>query len=139
MSDQKQDSRRRAADPTGIQFESKPQKPISIPLSQPVKGADLISSGTFSASLFSSPPAKRKPSFLGVVRRMAKLYSRGQLLAVLTLRLVKQLPIIINIRMNVEAPGDETVRSPDPSKTKTLEVIKSQKNLNSATYFNVHE
>lgn len=31
------------------------------------------------------------------------------------------------------------MRSPDPGKNKTLEVIKSQKNLNSATYFTMQE
>jgi hypothetical protein len=35
--------------------------------------------------------------------------------------------------------GDDTIQSPEYSKNKTLEVMKSQKNLNSATYFNVHE
>lgn len=42
----------------------------------------------------------------------------------------------MSIPMGLEEPG---LRSPDSSKNKTLDVIKSQKNLNSATYFNTHE
>lgn len=42
--------------------------------------------------------------------------------------------------MNLPMPGEEAgVRSPDSSKNKTLDVIKSQKNLNSVTYFNTHD